>query len=829
MALTKEEKAANALAVTTLKQAQAAEILALKADLQAQGLTTSQINKAVSAEKKANSAELTAAKTASKTSGVTAVPKASTASTYTGQTAYNVANTLSTASGLYSQYGISPVTKASASDNYVGIPLDVMVKASLNQDASTGLFTTGSGLTKLSNTTVKTLNSAVSNYGTTVSAEEVGKLKSVGKDAAGNEIFTSKITSNGARTGYEVLKKNADGTYTNIGTSATTVPAQDSGGFFGSTLGKLAIGVGAALTGGALAPVVAGALGTSAAVGGAIAGGLTGAAASAITGGNALTGLVLGGAGGALSQAFKAASGLTDAEFAAFDYKNLASQGLSADQIGTVMSASGYSPELVSNLTQVAATTGTSSITDMANTVTEKIKTTYDTIAGGAQNLTDNQWLADQAKSLYSTSGGNLNAVAQNLEAMGVDPFVAADLAQQAGYGASSSQLATYLNQAYGSGAGLLSGANQLTQLGVQGMGTAVTGLDSVTTQNLVDAGLTTAETAGIGSLVAKGLSLNDAVKSITGKGLGDLIGGVASGVLGEKVARADKADRDAAAKAIQAAAAKSAGMMQFQPVGLTTRFGATTTPTYDETGRLTGVGYTAAEDIAAQRDRLLSLSNQALPTTTDTAKATKDYYDKLQALSNPQRELDLAKIRANLAATGRTGLATGATTGAGGANALAATNPELAAYYNALAQQQSQQALTAQERAQAQLNAQIATSGTLFGQAKDLEAAAQQPLTLGMGYGSNVTTANTNAGRTLYDAAVTAENMRLTGNLGVNTAQAGGMLSLSNLATGVANNLLTNPANNALTYNPTSGYGAGTAYSNMTPDEIANMQLYGV
>jgi len=787
MALTKEEKAANSLAVTTLKQAQAAEIIALKADLTAQGLKSSEVSKILSAEKKANSAELSAAKTAIKTTGASAAPQVSAASTYTGQTAYNVANTLSTANSLYSQYNISPVTQAKTSEQYVGIPLSDLVKASLNGTTSDGLFSKGTGSTALSSPTLKAINTAVSKYGTTVSAEEVNKLKSVGKDAAGNEIFTSKISAGSQRTGFEILRKNDDGTYTNIGVSATTVPPADDGGFFGSTLGKIAIGVGAALTGGALAPVVAGALGTTATVGGAIAGGLTGAAASAVTGGNVLQGLVLGGAGGALSQAFKTASGLTDAEFAAFDGANLKSMGLPADQISQIMQASGYPTDVIRSVVEATAT-GATSLTDIANTVQEKITTAYNNIAAGPQTLTDNQWLADQASSLYSTSGGNLNAIAQNLEAIGVDPFVAQDLAQQVGYGASSSQLATYLNQAYGAGAGLLSGANQLTQLGVQGMGTAVSGLDSLTTQNLIDAGLTTAQTAGIGSLIAKGLSLNDAVKSITGKGIGDLLGGATTGILGVKGAQADKADRDAAAKAIQAAAERSAGMMQFQPVGLTTRFGATTTPTYDETGRLTGVGYTAAEDIAAQRDRLLSLSGQALPTTTDLTQATTDYYNKLQALANPSREQELAKIRANLAATGRTGLATGATTGVGGANALAATNPELAAYYNALAQAQSQQALTAQEQAQRVLSNQISTSGTLFGQAKDLEAQAMQPLTLGMGYGSNVTNANTNAGRTLYDAAVAAEQMRLTGNLGLNSAQQAGLLSAGNFVTGMAN-----------------------------------------
>lgn len=785
MALTKQEKAAATLAVTTLKQAQAAEIIALKTDLAAQGLKSSEINKAVSAEKKANTAELTAAKTASKTTGATAVPLFSTATTYTGQTAYNVANTLSNASSLYAQYGISPVTSAKASDNYVGLPLDVLVKASLNQDTATGLFTTGSGATKLSNTTVKTLNNAVSNYGTTISAEEAGKVKSIGTDTTGNQLFSSKITSNGARTGYQILSKNSDGSYKVVGTTASTVPAE-SGGFFSSPLGKIALIGGAALTGGALAPYVASTLGTGALASGAIAGGVIGAGTSALTGGNVLQGALLGGAGGALSSAFQAASGLTEAEFAAYDYQNLASQGLSADQIAATMSASGYNPNIVSAVSQ-AASTGITNATELANLANQATGTT--TSAGYKNAVFDDGsvLVTDAAGNQvgYIDAAGNAGGgLTQQVFDDGTRVFLD-----------SKGQIVSGIDTS----GGFFNGSNAISTAGttdvITGSSNSYVGSNAPlggTPQTNFGGNL--ASTSDLSNLMT-GAGAAGLLSSLKGAGaIGDLLGSVVTGGAGLLGAQQDKKAKEAYAAALVAAGERAAKQMQFQPIGMTTRFGSTTTPTYDENGRLTGFGYKAAEDIAAQRDRLLSLSNEALPTTTNLTQATQDYYNQLQSLQNPQREQQLAGIMSNLQATGRGGLAFGATTGTGGANALAATNPELAAYYNALAQQQSQQALTAQDIAQQRLANQIATSGTLFTQAGALETAAQQPLNIGLNIGQTATAGSTNAAKQQYQAAADAANLIASGQLAQNAAIQQGIAGVTN--SGAVQGLLSKAGN---------------------------------
>ena len=457
------------------------------------------------------------------------------------------------------------------------------------------------------------------------------------------------------------------------------------------------------------------------------------------------------------------------------------------------------------NAAVTSATTTGSTFSDISKSISD----TYNQVTGtGTQNLTDNQWLGDQAKSLYASSGGDLNAVAQNLEAMGVDPFVAQDIAQQVGYGATPEQLTTYLNSAYGADSGLLSGANTLTKAGVQGMGTAVSGLESTMAGDVsgLTGGLPSGVTSGL-TKAAAGALLGGAGGTGTGL-LSSALGG-AAGIYG---ANADKAALAEQANKITAAAAGAAPKMQFQPVGMTTRFGSTTTPQYDANGRLIGYGYTAAEDIAAQRDRLLGLSNQALPTTTDITQATADYYNQLQNLMNPQREQSLAGIKSSLQATGRGGLAYGATTGAGGANALAATNPELAAYYNALAQEQSKQALTAQDIAQQRLTNQIATSGTLFGQARDLEAAAQQPMTLGMQYGQQTTAAAQKAAQMEYDAAVEAARLQAAGELSKNAAIQKGIAGITPGIASSVGGLLSSGVNAATDwYNTNQGvnYGA--------------------
>jgi hypothetical protein len=278
----------------------------------------------------------------------------------------------------------------------------------------------------------------------------------------------------------------------------------------------------------------------------------------------------------------------------------------------------------------------------------------------------------------------------------------------------------------------------------------------------------------------AAGGALTGAAKTAAGV-LGGQIGtGLLTTAAGVGGALADRSALERYAQQVRSAADQYAPQQQFQPVGVTSRFGRTTTPQYDAQGRLVSIGYQATGDVAAQRDRLLSLSNQALPTTTNTEQATQQYYDQLQALQRPTDELTLAQLQNRLQATGRGGLAFGATSGAGGSQAMMATNPELAAYYNALAQRQSQQALTAQDVAQQRLTQQIATSGTLFGQARDFETAAQQPLQLSSQFGQQATAGSTNVARSQLEAAGLAARLQSQGALGVNAAATGGAAGLA-------------------------------------------------
>lgn len=225
------------------------------------------------------------------------------------------------------------------------------------------------------------------------------------------------------------------------------------------------------------------------------------------------------------------------------------------------------------------------------------------------------------------------------------------------------------------------------------------------------------------------------------------------------------------------AAGQQAAEMAAFRPVGVTTRFGKSGFQ-YDDQGRLVGAGYQVAPDIAAQREALLGLSGgalsqaqaaqgympqyqaasqslfglgqqflptstaysaspeatqyatqlrsiagQAMPTSYDTTAAAQQYMQQQQGLLAPQREQQLAQIRNNLFQTGRQGLATGATA----AGSRAATNPEMAAYYNAIAQQDAALAANAQQQARANLIQDINLGQQLGGTALQTQQAAEE------------------------------------------------------------------------------------------------------
>ena len=176
--------------------------------------------------------------------------------------------------------------------------------------------------------------------------------------------------------------------------------------------------------------------------------------------------------------------------------------------------------------------------------------------------------------------------------------------------------------------------------------------------------------------------------------------------------------------------AAQAAQMAQFRPVGVTTRFG-TSGFQYGPQGELTGAGYQVAPDIAAMREGLIGMAGtglsqaqqqQAFQPQVTTAgqglfnlgqgyvaqnpqEAAQNWMTQQQGLLAPGREQQLAQLTNQQQQQGRLGLATGGTSAgytAGGAG-LQAANPQMAAYYNAMAQQDAQLAANAQQAGQAQ------------------------------------------------------------------------------------------------------------------------------
>ena len=503
------------------------------------------------------------------------------------------------------------------------------------------------------------------------------------------------------------------------------------GGLFGSILGNAVIGGGLSAAGGGNV------------LQGAAFGGL-GGAISAANWGDISTGLadtfadITGIDSSAIKTAFSTfAQPSSNAAFAAEDAIGMAQQGLGTAAIQQNLIASGMDSLTAATLANSAVMPGATASSLLSGIANQPI---YTNIGG-------------------LLSGGNAFSTTQdvfsNLVKGGLSPADAAQIINTAGGGLNLGTVG-------------VDAAGNLIQTAAGTAGSLLTGAG----------GAATAATTAAGT--AAGGALTGAVKTVAGT-LGGQIGqGLLTTAAGVGGALADRSALERYAQQIRSAADQYAPQQQFQPVGVTSRFGRTTTPQYDAQGRLISVGYQATGDVAAQRDRLLSLSNQALPTTTNTEQATQQYYDQLQALQRPTDELTLAQLQNRLQATGRGGLAFGATSGVGGSNALMATNPELAAYYNALAQRQSQQALTAQDVAQQRLSQQIATSGTLFGQARDFETAAQQPLQLSSQFGQQATAGSTNVAKSQLEAAGLAARLQSQGALGVNAAATGGAAGLA-------------------------------------------------
>jgi hypothetical protein len=240
----------------------------------------------------------------------------------------------------------------------------------------------------------------------------------------------------------------------------------------------------------------------------------------------------------------------------------------------------------------------------------------------------------------------------------------------------------------------------------------------------------------------------------------------------------------EAAAAQQRQAGLTAANISAFRPVGMTTRFG--TSQFTREIDPATGVpyissaGYTAAPELAGLQDRLFGqfgagltqaeqMAQQYAPLTagaqglfglgqqylaTSPQQAAQTYMQEQQALLAPQREQQLAGLQNQLFQRGRGGLATGGTVAGGRGQ----TNPEMQAYYNALAQQDlalaSQATQAGMQRATYGAGL-LGTAGSLLGQqtagmagayspfqtqlglAGQVEQLAQQPYQLGLQLGT--------------------------------------------------------------------------------------------
>jgi len=235
-------------------------------------------------------------------------------------------------------------------------------------------------------------------------------------------------------------------------------------------------------------------------------------------------------------------------------------------------------------------------------------------------------------------------------------------------------------------------------------------------------------------------------------------------------------------------AAQIAADAAKFRPVGVTTRFGSSNFQT-DAAGNVIGAGYTPSPEILGYQNRLSALANQGLtgaegaqaayaPLTgaaqnlfslgqsylaKTPEQAAQEYIAKQTALLTPSRETTLAELRNRQFQTGRGGAAT-----AQGGN-LMATSPEMAAYYNSIAQQDLVLAAQADQEARNRItygSGLFDTGANLQGRyysgqtaalapftnpmdvTSGLESLAERPLTIGTSIGAKTTASAAEAGR---------------------------------------------------------------------------------
>ena len=259
-------------------------------------------------------------------------------------------------------------------------------------------------------------------------------------------------------------------------------------------------------------------------------------------------------------------------------------------------------------------------------------------------------------------------------------------------------------------------------------------------------------------------------VGAALGSGLGGLIGGG-----GEATAQGN------AAQAMSGATNRAVNSAMFRPVGVTTSFGGSNFQIDPTTGQLTSAGYNLSPQLQGIQNNLLNTASGYDPTqyqnasqglfnlgqgylATSPQQAASDYYNQQRQLLAPGREQNLAQVQNQQFQTGRSGLGVGGTSAGytAGGSGLMQSNPQLAALYNAQAQQDAGLAAQAdqygQQRTQFGLGLMNAAPGlfsagynplnSMLSTANTIEGLGQNALSLGSTLGAQQSTAGAQAGR---------------------------------------------------------------------------------
>lgn len=228
------------------------------------------------------------------------------------------------------------------------------------------------------------------------------------------------------------------------------------------------------------------------------------------------------------------------------------------------------------------------------------------------------------------------------------------------------------------------------------------------------------------------------------------------------------KSAAETSANAQREAAQMAADAARFRPVGVTTRYGTSQFQLSPE-GYLQSAGYTVSPELQQYQDQLQALSQQQIQQglmapqqyaplqgaagglfslgqqylAQTPQQVAQQYIARQQDLLAPSRERQYAQLQNQLFQTGRGGLSVGGTgLRPSGTQGLGASNPEMEAYYNALAQQDAQLAAQAQQAGQQQ----TAFGAGLFGQGAGLlgqyqagQVGALSPFQTSLGLGGTI------------------------------------------------------------------------------------------